>query len=87
MRRIMFALMLMTLASCKTSGDLQLPPIPADIKATLEHQTARPKAGAMTSKRAFQLIAELKASEVAKTAAGKRLIALWEARMAGDKTP
>jgi hypothetical protein len=38
----------------------------------------------MTQAQTFQLIARLKASEVAKTAAGKRLIKLYEGRMRHD---
>lgn len=81
MHRIPYALMAVILTSCATTGDLTLPPIPSDIKATLERTVPKPKAGPMTKAQVVALIAKLHASDVGKTAAGKRLIALYEARL------
>jgi hypothetical protein len=71
-----------TLNGCAKSLPPIDPPalvIPGDIKAEIERLVAPPVAGRPMSKgEAFALIAKLRASEVGKRAAGKRLIRLVE---------
>ncbi len=73
-------LILLTLTACVHSSnrpDTAPSPIPSDIKICINKMTEDRKGG-LSKKEVFGWIAELKRSERAKTACGKRLIKMYE---------
>lgn len=72
--------MLTTLAACKDSSVkfVQLPGVPDDVKECFTRLVPAPKAKTMTSKEVFNLIAELRRSELEKAQCGSRVIEMWE---------
>jgi len=73
--------MLMTLSGCahstKSIDPYPAQPVPIDIKLCINRMT-EDRTGSLTKKEVFGWIAELKKSEKAKTACGKRLIKMYE---------
>lgn len=85
MRRALPILLLAALAGCTTDPpprvQVQLPPIPADIRACAARHVPRPAGSApLTEREVYLLISKLKASEEAKSGCLARLIALYEAQ-------
>ena len=75
------ALMALMLTGCAASGGKpSLPPVPGDIKVCFDRLVPKPKAGALTKRDVFRIIADLKRSELEKSSCGKRLIAWYEAQ-------
>ena len=75
------ALALMTLSACGHFGqndDIRLAQIPTDIIVCFHQVVPAPPPGEMTRAKAMRLIADLKRSEMVKTACGQRLIAWYE---------
>ncbi len=72
--------MLTILSGCAHSPkhiDITPSPIPSDIKVCINRLTPD-REGALSKKEVFKWIADLKKSEKAKTACGKRLIKMYE---------
>ncbi len=72
----------LTLSGCATFGNKLpapvYPELPADLRLCFDKEVPQPKEGPLTKKQVITLIASLKASEVEKTACGKRLIAFYD---------
>lgn len=78
-------LVLATLTGCAGSGNrlpvesrVDLPPVPADLKACFKRKVGIPSAGSMTKRQIAALIAKLKESADAKDDCGNRLVAWYE---------
>lgn len=84
---ILTALLAAPLAGCVTTGttiSAKLPPIPAGIVACFNKVVAAPagKAG-LSQKDVVSLVASLRQSEASKSACGRKLIAFYDAEVAG----
>jgi hypothetical protein len=71
------------MTACASSGRLAgdsvaLAPVPADLRVCFARLVPPPPPGPLTKKQVIRLIGELKASELAKSRCGKRLIAWYE---------
>lgn len=85
MRRALPILLLAALAGCTTDPPprvhVELPQVPADIRACAARHVPRPAGSApLTEREVYLLISKLKASEEAKSGCLARLIALYEAQ-------
>ena len=86
------ALLAMMLTACVTSYDLQqaapkldLPPVPAGLKICFDKAPAPAPPGNLSRAQVFAILADLKASDQAKTDCGRRLIAWFEDLARGFK--
>lgn len=73
----------MTLGGCVTSGSTSSPslaPIPGDIVTCFNSIVPAPKQDTLTKRDIVRLIGDLKKSEAAKSACGKRLIGFYDAQ-------
>lgn len=73
------------LTACASSGvatlperSVALPPAPSEFAVCFGRQVPAPPPGDISRKQAFALIRDLKASEAAKSACGRRLIAWYD---------
>ena len=80
-------MMAATLTNCVPYGGspsgINLPPPPSDLSACFARLVPMPAAGVITRKDIVALVAALRASEAAKSACGKRLLAWYDAEAAG----
>lgn len=73
--------MLTTLAACNQSSSVkfvELPGVPSDVRECFTRLVPAPKAKTMTSKEVFNLISELRRSELEKAQCGSRVVSMWE---------
>jgi hypothetical protein len=80
----------LALAGCVTTGSgtkitAQLPDVPADIRTCFAKLVPAPVATKLTNRDLVQLVADLRASEYAKTDCGRRLLAFYDNLTAGLK--
>lgn len=74
------------LAGCATSGRIAKPAIPPDLRTCFDRMVQRPAgSGDLTSGRVYELIKDLKRSELEKSLCGKRLLA-WIDGLNGGKS-
>lgn len=68
------------LTSCASTSAprVELPAMPSDLAGCFDNLTPEPKAGALTKRQTFTLIASLRRSEVAKSLCGKRALSFYD---------
>jgi hypothetical protein len=59
---------------------MTLAPVPGDLRICFDRLVPRPPGGDLTRKQMFRIVADLRASEDAKSACGKRLLAWYDAQ-------
>jgi predicted small lipoprotein YifL len=71
------AILALTLTGCATSGSVNLPPVPGDLRACFYKTVPKPES-AKTRAEVFKLIADLKQSETRLSKCGHRLVNWYE---------
>lgn len=90
LRKLISLAPMLALGACVTTGtgtkiNANLPTVPADIRTCFDKLVPAPMVTKLTNRDLVQLVADLRASEYAKTDCGKRLLAFYDAMTAGLK--